>query len=125
MIDLDRFKLVNDTHGHPTGDRVLITLARLLRRRLRKTDIIGRYGGEEFAVILTDCAMDRAVSIMDELRESFSTIDFQSKDSFFSATFSCGVAPLSRFNTVNALCKASDEALYAAKNGGRNRVVAA
>jgi diguanylate cyclase (GGDEF)-like protein len=125
MLDLDRFKLVNDTHGHPTGDRVLITLARLLRQRLRKSDIVGRYGGEEFAVILPDCNLDQAVAIMEQLRVNFGNIEFQKGDTSFSATFSCGVAPLSRFCTVNALCKASDEALYRAKNGGRNQVAAA
>ena len=125
MIDVDRFKMVNDTHGHQSGDRVLITLARLLRQRLRSSDIVGRYGGEEFAVILPDCNLDQAVSVMEQLRESFGNIDFQTGDTTFSATFSCGVAPLSRFSNAVSLCKAADEALYAAKNGGRNRVVAA
>jgi diguanylate cyclase (GGDEF)-like protein len=125
MIDVDRFKQVNDTHGHPTGDRVLISLARLLRQRLRDSDIVGRYGGEEFAVILPDCNQGQAIAIMDQLRESFGNIDFQVGDTTFNTTFSCGVAPLSRFDTAIALGKAADRALYAAKNGGRNRVVAA
>jgi diguanylate cyclase (GGDEF)-like protein len=99
--------------------------ARLLRQRLRDSDIVGRYGGEEFAVILPDCNQGQAIAIMDQLRESFGNIDFQVGDTTFNTTFSCGVASLSRFDTSIALGKAADEALYAAKNGGRNRVAAA
>ncbi len=125
MIDVDHFKGVNDSYGHSTGDRVLVTLARLLRQRLRNSDIVGRYGGEEFAAILPGCDLDQAVSIMDELREGFAGIDFHAGDATFSATFSCGIAPLSRFGSAVALGKAADQALYEAKNGGRNRTAAA
>lgn len=124
MIDVDKFKSVNDTYGHPMGDRVLIALARLIRQRVRKTDIVGRFGGEEFAVILPDCSISEAVNLLNEIRESFAAVSFQTKDETFTCTFSCGVAALSLFGDATALNAGADEALYAAKNGGRNMVVA-
>jgi len=125
MIDVDKFKAVNDTYGHPMGDRVLITLARLIRQRVRKTDTVGRFGGEEFAVILPGCSIGEATALMNEVRESFAALSFQTKDENFSCTFSCGVAVLSQFGDATALNAGADEALYAAKDGGRNLVVAA
>ncbi len=125
MIDVDKFKAVNDTYGHPVGDRVITALARLIRQRVRKADTVGRFGGEEFAVILPGCSLSEAVVLMNELRESFAAISFQSKDMTFSCTFSCGIAPLSLYGDPTALNAGADEALYAAKHGGRNKVVAA
>ena len=124
MIDVDKFKMVNDTHGHPMGDHVLIALARLIRQRVRKADTVGRFGGEEFAVILPGCSVSEAVSLINELRESFTAVRFQVKDEAFSCTFSCGVAPLSHYGDATALIAGADEALYIAKNNGRNQVVA-
>lgn len=124
MIDVDRFKAVNDTYGHPMGDRVLIALARLIRQRVRKADTVGRFGGEEFAVILPGCKIDEAVALLNKVRESFAALSFQTKDENFSCTFSCGIAPLSQFGDATALNAGADEALYAAKDGGRNLVVA-
>ncbi len=124
MIDVDKFKSVNDTYGHPIGDRVLIALARLIRQRVRKADIVGRFGGEEFAVVLPGCSIQEAVSLLNELRESFAAVIFQAKDETFTCTFSCGIAPLSLYGDAVALNEGADEALYAAKNGGRNQVVA-
>lgn len=125
MIDVDKFKAVNDTYGHPTGDRVLIALARLIRQRVRKADTVGRFGGEEFAVILPGCNISEAVSLLNEIRESFAAVSFEGKDEAFSCTFSCGIAPLSLYGDATALNAGADEALYAAKHGGRNLVVAA
>jgi diguanylate cyclase (GGDEF)-like protein len=124
MIDVDNFKAVNDTYGHPMGDRVLVALARLIRQRVRKADIVGRFGGEEFAVVLPGCSMAEAVSLLNELRESFAAVCFQAKDETFTCTFSCGIAALSLFGDATALNAGADEALYAAKSGGRNQVVA-
>ena len=122
MIDMDLFKNINDGYGHPTGDRVLIALARFLSHRLRRTDTVGRYGGEEFAVILNNCDLPTAKSLLDQLRESFAAIQFPAAGASFSATFSCGVAALSRHKDAMHLCQAADEALYEAKKLGRNRV---
>jgi diguanylate cyclase (GGDEF)-like protein len=125
MIDVDKFKLVNDTYGHPIGDRVLVALARLIRQTVRKADVVGRFGGEEFAVILPSCSIQEAVSLLNSLRESFAVLSFQAKEENFNCTFSCGVAPLSLYGDATALNAGADEAMYAAKHGGRNLVVAA
>jgi diguanylate cyclase (GGDEF)-like protein len=122
MIDLDHFKLVNDQFGHAMGDRVLKGLARLLRQRLRRTDIIGRAGGEEFAVILPNTPPDSAVKLMDSLRESFAQILHHSEDMGFRTTFSCGIASSPPFTELAGLSNAADKAVYIAKSKGRNRV---
>jgi diguanylate cyclase (GGDEF)-like protein len=101
---------------------VLVALARLIGQRVRKTDIVGRFGGEEFAVILPDCTIADAANLLNELRESFAAVSFQSKDKQFSCTFSCGIASLLHHVDAHAICTAADEALYAAKNCGRNKV---
>ncbi|MBI4690434.1 MAG: diguanylate cyclase [Nitrospirae bacterium] len=125
MIDIDRFKSINDTYGHPAGDRVILSLSRLLQQRLRKTDIVGRYGGEEFAVILIDTDEQTATKVMDEIRSSFAQIKHQSGEKDFYVTFSCGIATFPLFADATNLCNAADRALYEAKHGGRNRIVTA
>lgn len=125
MIDIDKFKAVNDTYGHPTGDRVIISLSRLLQQRLRKTDIVGRYGGEEFAVVLVDTDLESAMKVLDGIRDSFSQIRHLSDNKEFSTTFSCGIASFPKYNDATDLNNAADRALYAAKHQGRNRVVPA
>ncbi len=123
MIDLDHFKRVNDTYGHYVGDMVIVALARLLQQRLRKTDIIGRYGGEEFAVILNSTTPEQARMILDEIRVSFSQIRHRAGEDEFRATFSCGIATYPDYKDAAELIKAADEALYSAKKQGRNRIV--
>lgn len=125
MLDLDHFKSVNDTYGHPTGDLVLKSLARVLQQRLRKSDVIGRYGGEEFAVILPDTDAVNAARVMDGIRTSFAQIRQQSGSAEFSVTFSCGIAACPVCVSAAELNDAADKALYAAKNAGRNRVMLA
>jgi diguanylate cyclase (GGDEF)-like protein len=126
MIDLDDFKDVNDRHGHPVGDRVLRSLAALLRRKLRQTDVVGRYGGEEFAVLVEDLDESDALRLMNRLREDFAAIEHAAVGGpGFHTTFSAGVAMIEPGAGVNAWRRAADEALYAAKKAGRNRVVAA
>lgn len=125
MIDLDHFKKVNDTYGHPTGDKVLKSLARLLQQRLRKVDVIGRYGGEEFAVILADTSGPDAARIMNSIREDLSQIVQHGEEAEFTVTFSCGLASFPEFSTPEAINSAADEALYQAKRSGRNRVMIA
>ena len=125
MIDLDHFKNVNDTYGHLTGDTVLKSLAYLLQERLRKTDIIGRYGGEEFGVILSNTTKKHAANVMNEIREKFSAMKHASGDSEFCVTLSCGIAAFPDFEKAEAVTSASDNALYKAKASGRNCVVIA
>ena len=123
MLDLDSFKNVNDTYGHSAGDRVIKSLSSMLRKRLRNSDIIGRYGGEEFAIVLPNTNSEEAAHILDELRESFAHIPHRAAGSDFTVTFSCGVASFPQRSTPLELAEAADKALYAAKKQGRNRVV--
>jgi len=125
MVDIDHFKQVNDKHGHPAGDKVIRSLARLLRQRLRKTDVVGRYGGEEFAVVLSDADGATAVRVLDAIREDFSKLRHRAGDSEFRVTFSCGIADFALFPDAARLCEAADRALYAAKHAGRDRLVLA
>ena len=125
MIDLDHFKSVNDTHGHLTGDRVLKGLSRILQDRLRRTDIVGRYGGEEFGVVLINTEESGAVEILDEIRQNFEKVRHQGESAAFYVTFSCGVACLSDGTEIDDITNAADTALYRAKEEGRNRIIRA
>lgn len=123
MVDIDLFKTVNDTYGHPAGDRVIKSLSRLLRQRLRENDAVGRYGGEEFAVILSDVDGMAAVKVMETIREDFSRLHHLADGKEFEVTFSCGIADVSDFGDPVLLGDAADRALYQAKRAGRNKVV--
>jgi len=124
LLDIDHFKRINDTHGHGMGDRVIMTLARHLRQRVRGTDVVGRYGGEEFAVVLFDCGPEQALHLVEDLRESFSQVTHGQSGNRFVATFSGGVAHAPPNTSLATLMGRADEALYEAKRMGRNRVVA-
>lgn len=123
MIDIDHFKGINDTYGHSVGDRVLKSLSRLLRQRLRETDIVGRYGGEEFAVILNDTDGLAAMHVLDQIRNDLSRFRHSTRDGEFFITFSAGVADFPSYLEGCALSEAADQGLYQAKNAGRNRIV--
>lgn len=125
MIDVDLFKLVNDTYGHSVGDQVLVALSRLLQQRLRNSDTVGRYGGEEFVVILQDSSMDSAYQVVDSLREDFSRITFHANDREFSCSISAGIACFPLCASSDVLRENADRALYEAKRTGRNRVIRA
>lgn len=125
MIDIDRFKAVNDTYGHPCGDRVIKSLARLLQQRLRQSDVVGRYGGEEFVVVFADADTGSAAAVLDDVREAFARIRHAAGTTEFSVTFSAGIAAFPAFPDAAAILDAADRALYQAKNAGRNRVVVA
>lgn len=129
MIDIDKFKAINDTYGHGVGDHVIESLSSLLARRLRRTDVLGRYGGEEFLLVLPGTPIAEAEKIMNSIREDFGHLVFRAGDKEFKVTFSCGLAayPAPALNgaVAEALANVADEALYEAKRSGRNRVVAA
>lgn len=122
MLDIDYFKRINDVHGHPVGDRVLKTLAKFLKQGLRRTDIIGRFGGEEFALILPGTEAKQAETILNNLRLAFEKIQHHTHDGVFNVTFSAGICSYPQFGDATAMCAAADLALYDAKHSGRNRV---
>lgn len=122
MIDIDRFKRVNDRYGHPVGDQVLRALGNLMRQRARKSDRLGRYGGEEFLLILPDCDTQNARALAEDIRERFSALRFTHGKEDFSVTLSAGIACYPRFEDPGELLAQADQALYAAKQNGRNRV---
>jgi diguanylate cyclase (GGDEF)-like protein len=123
MIDIDHFKSVNDRFGHPVGDRVIRGLAGLLTSRLRTTDIVGRYGGEEFGVLLLDTPPHAAMNVIDGIRKIMSGTSFDIGDQSLSVSFSAGIASASNIETHAELIAAADRYLYEAKRAGRNRVV--
>lgn len=122
MIDIDQFKRVNDTYGHAAGDGVIKRLTQLLRQRLRKTDLIGRYGGEEFAVVFPDTDANSAAEVLDRIRADLAQMLYRAGAEKFTVTFSAGVADYPRFANPIAIGQAADKALYDAKHQGRNRV---
>lgn len=123
MIDIDHFKCINDNYGHMAGDRVIKSLSRLLQQRLRKSDSIGRYGGEEFAVVMPDTDIDYAISVVNEIRENFSEIEFLCEGEEFSVTLSAGLSGYPMYDHAEKINKVADDALYQAKENGRNCVV--
>jgi diguanylate cyclase (GGDEF)-like protein len=124
MLDIDHFKTVNDSHGHACGDQVIVALATLLRQRLRHSDIVGRYGGEEFVALLPECHADNAFLLLDEIRERFASLRFNHDGQEFHCTLSAGFAcsQAAPLDDGAALLIAADEALYVAKRNGRNQV---
>jgi diguanylate cyclase (GGDEF)-like protein len=123
MIDLDHFKKINDRYGHPVGDQVLRKLSALLLSRFRKIDLIGRYGGEEFAVVLPNTNIAASLKICEGLREKFCQFIFNVNNSTFFATFSAGIASFPSVKDAPRLIVAADQALYKAKDNGRNQVM--
>ncbi len=127
MIDLDRFKAINDTYGHPTGDVVLYETARILRETAREIDMVGRYGGEEFIAILPNTAEDEAARFAERVRSAVEEHVYRDEATEIRMTCSSGVAsfPMDAVDSPEQLLKEADEALYAAKETGRNRVIRA
>jgi diguanylate cyclase (GGDEF)-like protein len=125
MIDLDHFKQVNDTFGHPAGDAVLKTLAKFLRNHTRAGDVVCRYGGEEFLIILPEAGLQDTLERAERLRNDVRNIDFHHRGQALGmVTLSVGVAAYPEHGlTSESLLQAADEALYRAKAEGRDRVV--
>lgn len=125
MVDIDYFKKINDSYGHPVGDGVIRNLSLYLKQRLRKSDIIGRYGGEEFAVVLPNTTGEEAIMVMDSLRSQFASYRQKFNDHELTVTFSCGIATFDKDHPAHSekeLAEKADKALYAAKTNGRNCV---
>lgn len=124
FIDLDQFKVVNDTAGHLAGDEVLQQITRLLQNELRQTDILARFGGDEFGVILRDCDEAAAVEVAEKLREVIEAYVFQSDDKLLRLGASIGCVVINEAtHDPSDLLKVADTACYMAKDYGRNRVV--
>ena len=125
LIDLDWFKRINDAYGHPTGDEVLRTFAITMFANIRTTDRFGRYGGEEFLLVLPDMATDDAVRALERLRAIIADLDWSAFSSGMKVTISAGVATLQPNETPDTFLTRADRALYSAKARGRNRITSA
>ncbi|MDP3515527.1 MAG: diguanylate cyclase [Pseudohongiella sp.] len=125
MLDIDHFKQVNDRFGHAIGDEVITSVATLLRKRLRGTDVLGRYGGEEFVVVMSRCDADTAAKVLDDFRQRFQELRFSAGAEQFSATISIGIAEYRPGTNIDAeaLLVNADKAMYEAKKTGRNKLV--
>ena len=119
MFDIDHFKAVNDAYGHAVGDQVLKTTASIVTDHIRKADILGRIGGEEFAVLATETTAESALALAEKIR---SAIEMADHDHVGRITVSLGVSEYDNGLTLDEFVRRADEALYAAKNNGRNRV---
>ncbi len=123
MVDLDRFKYINDTHGHRVGDRVLVVAASRCRKQLRSSDLIGRWGGEEFVILLPEIDFDGAQLTAQRLREVLSSAPIETPEGEIRVTLSAGVATFDgSCKNLGDLLNHADKALYEAKRGGRNQV---
>jgi diguanylate cyclase (GGDEF)-like protein len=123
LVDVDHFKRVNDSHGHLIGDEVLRALATELRQQVRESDVVGRFGGEEFTVLLPGTDADGAESIAERLRTSAANLNISAADARINVTVSIGVAVLGQHgNDLFELLAAADVALYRAKDAGRDQV---
>ena len=125
LIDLDHFKRINDRFGHPVGDEVLRRFARAIFANIRMVDKLGRYGGEEFLLVLPDTNTDQALQIVERLRSTIAELDWSAIAPDLTLTLSAGLSEIASNDTPEDLLARADRALYRAKDAGRNRVLAA
>ncbi|MCG3204638.1 MAG: hypothetical protein KCHDKBKB_01353 [Elusimicrobia bacterium] len=125
MFDIDDFKSINDKYGHPSGDIILVTLAKIFRQCVRRVDIVGRLGGEEFLVVMPHTSADTAFPIAERIRQAVQCWPFKMGETEIHVTVSIGVAcyPGPGINDKSGLLKAADDALYEAKRSGKNRTI--
>ena len=122
VIDLDLFKEINDRYGHAAGDKVLATVASKLKEVIRESDVLCRFGGEEFVLLLPETSVADAHTMLEKLRSHIADCPFRHKDTPVRVTMSCGVAQFQAADSVDSVFERADQAMYAAKQGGRNRV---
>jgi diguanylate cyclase len=125
ILDLDNFKKLNDTYGHQAGDDALVHLANVVRKTLRPTDTVARFGGEEFVIVLAETELNAAVEVMRRLQRELTRRFFLHGNERLLITFSAGVAQLNANETPDAVIARADKAMYQAKLQGKNRVVMA
>jgi diguanylate cyclase (GGDEF)-like protein len=125
MLDLDHFKRINDAHGHQAGDFVLVAVAALLRNQTRSSDIVCRYGGEEFALVLPEASLENVRLRAEHIREAIRRLNLRHENAPLGGiTASLGIALFPHHaDSPDSLIRAADEALYEAKNAGRDRAV--
>ncbi|MDD2310349.1 MAG: GGDEF domain-containing protein [Desulfuromonadaceae bacterium] len=121
-MDIDHFKKVNDIYGHLAGDMVLGKVAAMMDKTLRKTEFCGRYGGEEFLVVLTQTDCKRALNAVERVRGNIECLTFPDIDTSFKVTVSIGLAEYRKGEVVNDAIARADKAMYRAKGIGRNRI---
>ncbi|MCP4321692.1 MAG: GGDEF domain-containing protein [Psychromonas sp.] len=123
IIDIDKFKLINDTFGHLAGDKVLNVIALTLQKMIRNTDFIARYGGEEFALLFPEISNKQTQLILEKLRNAIKNIPFKFKKESISITISIGYTSFCKDDDLDSSFERADQALYHAKNNGRNQVI--
>lgn len=125
LIDIDNFKLLNDTLGHPAGDRALIHIANIITNTLRPTDRVGRFGGEEFMLLLPDTRLSQSNSVMARIKRELAARPLEENNTRITITFSGGVTQRAAQESLDAMISRADAALYQAKAAGKNRVILA
>jgi diguanylate cyclase (GGDEF)-like protein len=124
MIDVDFFKMINDQYGHPVGDDVLIQIVSLIQTELRDSDILGRYGGEEFVVFLPHSNSQDSCEVAERIRLAVANAPFDAGDETLAVTISIGIKMMDESaQNMDTLVSCADKALYAAKQAGRNQVI--
>jgi diguanylate cyclase len=122
MMDIDDFKIINDTYGHTAGDQVLTRLGRYLSAKVRDSEIVARYGGEEFIVLLPFTSNQEAMDTIERIRKGVEGMIWEGRLSGCQITLSCGIAEVYSYDTVDSVIKRADKALYRAKSSGKNQV---
>ena len=122
MLDIDHFKKVNDTYGHLAGDFVLKEVAYLIKNSIRQSDVCGRFGGEEFLIVLPNTKLSGAMKLAKRIRETIEKAEFIFENKKIKVTVSIGITSVSRCDSLFSVIERADEALYEAKRKGRNRI---
>ena len=123
LADIDHFKKINDNFGHPVGDLVIKKVAMILKKHFRESDLVARWGGEEFLILIKEISLDSLKIKSEKLRADVEKNHFAGLDKDLKVTISMGLAEFQEFDTIDDIVKKADDALYMAKNTGRNKFV--